>query len=91
MSTAELSAYQIYQSYNLSSLTKEVKQCLVALLCGHPVSSMQDAIIEELPKYTVDDLKAQARQNTEDIKNGNCHPIDELFDELGKEYPWAFK
>lgn len=91
MSTAELKAYNIYHNYNLSSLNQEERQCLVVLLGGIPSSSSHHDEEETMPMFTIDELRLQARQNTEDIKNGNCHPIGELFEELGKEYPWAFK
>lgn len=83
MSTAEYTARNIYETYNLGALPQEVKrQLMIIFLNEQPVKkndNSQDAIA---------DLRAGAIEALQDIKTGNTYPIDDFFTEIEEKYPW---
>lgn len=88
MSTAEITARRIYDSFQLQNLSEEVRRH-VAILCLSSAIEHEDAVdafdaITLFPQEKV----ARAEKALSDAKEGNWSSTESLCEQLDSRYPW---
>ena len=91
MSTAEITARRIYDSYRFQNLSDEVRRhvailCLSATADGDGMEDITDALTLSLQEKEV-----RARKALEDAKAGSWCSTEELCEQLDNKYPWLCK
>lgn len=92
MSTAEMTAHKIYETYKLGALPQDVKHHLIILF--QKDNSYEERASAEESDYMVaetEKIQARGREALEQIKAGAGKPIEELFDEINSLHPWPCK
>ncbi len=83
MSTAEMRLHDlcesIYRDYNFGVMTESEKFHFLAIFTNMLKDSSIDDEQVSLRPYSVQELRQRAQQNTQDIKDGNCKPIEDFF------------
>ena len=83
MSAAEMRLHDIctniYRDYNLGVMTESEKFHFLAIFTNMLRDSLADDESASLRPYSVQELRQRAQQNTMDIKDGNCKPIEDFF------------
>lgn len=85
MSAAEIRAREVYNEYNLGMLPDDVQRELIILFLS---SNRQEDIQTDMPTISVDELRQRAIKSYEQALNRESKPIDNLLDNLSKQYPW---
>lgn len=83
MSTAELRAREVYNTYNLGMLPSDVKRHLMILFLS---TDSVEAEITTMPVVSLETLRARAETSYQEMQNGKAKPIDELLDNLSSKY-----
>lgn len=84
MSAAEIRAREVYNEYNLGMLPDDVQRELIILFLS---SNRQEDSQTDMPTISVDVLRQRAVKSYEQALNGESKPIDNLLDNLSKQYP----
>lgn len=90
MSTAELTAQRIYDSYRFHTLPDEVRR-YVAILCLTPTNRNEEVDTNEALTLSAQEKMTRAQQALEDAKQGKWVTTEELCNNLDKKYPWLCK
>ncbi len=90
MSTAELTAHRIFDSYRFLGLPDEVKRHL-AILCLSTSLSETDKDVEEPLLLTNTEKEIRAKAAFMDAKSGNSYSTEEVCQNLDSKYPWLCK
>ena len=87
MSTAELTAHRIFDSYRFQGLPDDVKRHL-AILCISTTSSVTDIEVEDSLLLTNSEKKTRATAALMDAKSGNSYSTEEACKKLDSKFPW---
>lgn len=90
MSTAEITARRIYDSYRFHDLPDEVRRH-VAILCLIPTEDKENVDADEALTLSVNEKRIRATEAFLDAQNGNWSSTEELCDNLDSKYPWLCK
>lgn len=90
MSTAELTAHRIFDSYRFQGLPDDVKRHL-AILCISTTTSEADIKTEDPLFLTDNEKETRARAALMDAQTGNSYSTEEVCNNLDKKYPWLCK
>lgn len=89
MSTAELTAHRIFDSYRFQNLPSDVRRHIAILCLSTPSESEEDianaCTLSEMEK------RARANQALEDAKTGRSYSTAEICRNLDSKYPWLCK
>ena len=89
MSTAELTAHRIYDSYRFSQLPDEVKRSLAVLFITSSSVEKEDDTPSALANVlTTEEKKARLMQAVTDAKEGRTYSSEEIHRKLDSKYPW---
>ena len=92
MSTAEITAHRIYETYKLGALPQEVKrQLMILFLSETPYQDITSADENNSMAGEIEELQTRGRIAMEQINAKEGKPIDELFDEINSQHPWLCK
>ena len=69
----------IYRDYNFGVMTESEKFHFLAIFTNMLRDSLADDEPASLRPCSVQELRQRAQQNTKDIKEGNCKPIEDFF------------
>ena len=89
MSTAELTAHRIFDSYRFQNLPNDVRRHIAILCLSTPSESEEDIA----GVCTLSDLekKERAKQALMDAKAGRSYSTAEICSNLDSKYPWLCK
>ena len=90
MSTAELTAHRIFDSYRFQRLPDDVKRHL-AILCISTALSETDSVAEEPLLLTRSEKETRAKAAFTDAQTGNSYSTEEVCQKLDNKYPWLCK
>lgn len=89
MSTAELTAHRIYDSYRFSQLPDDVKRSLAVLFITSSSVDKEDNMPSTLANVlTTEEKKARLMQAVADVKEGRTYTSEEIHRKLDSKYPW---
>lgn len=92
MSTAELTAHRIYDSYRFSQLPDEVKRSLAVLFITSSSVEKEDDTPSALANVlTTEEKKARLMQAVTDAKEGRTYSSEEIHRKLDSKYPWLIE
>lgn len=91
MSTAELTAHRIYDSYRFSQLPNEVKRSLAVLFITSSAEKEDDMSGTLANVLTAEEKKARLIQAVADAKEGRTYTCEEIYKKLDSKYPWLCK
>lgn len=86
MSTAEITARRIYDSYRFRNLPDEVRRH-VAILCLMPTSDSDSVGSDEAVTLTMQEKKIRASEAYLDAQNGNWCSTEDICNNLDIKYP----
>lgn len=89
MSTAQLTAQRIYDSFRFALLPDDVKRHLAILfISSHDTpSSLGDNDVSAYA-LTEEEKEVRLRQSVADAKAGRVYTCEEIYDSLDQKYPW---
>lgn len=87
MSTAELTARRIFESYHFRNLSDEVRRH-VAILCLSSTTEDETTDVDEALTLSALEKEIRAKAAFEDAQNGNWCTTEELCNHLDSKYPW---
>ena len=91
MSTAEITARRIYDSYQLQNLSEEVRRH-VAILCLNSAIEPEDTVeVSDAVTLSPQEKEVRAKNALSDAKTGNWCTTDSLCEQLDSKYPWLCK
>ena len=89
MSTAELTAHRIFDSYRFQNLPSGVRRHIAILCLSTPSESEED--IADVCTLSDLEKKERAKQALLDAKAGRSYSTAEICGNLDSKYPWLCK
>lgn len=90
MSTAEITARRIYDSYRFHDLPDEVRRH-VAILCLMSARDVDNVDTDEAVTLSAQEKRIRATQALLDAQEGNWCSTEDLCKNLDSKYPWLCK
>jgi hypothetical protein len=94
MSTAEITAHRIYNSYHLGELPEDVKKHLMILFLSENKKKTDDVTFEGMaaeefpPRVTTEELRARISCAEAEILAGKTNPVEDFEGNMEAKYPW---
>lgn len=89
MSTAELTAQRIFDSYRFQNLPSDVRRHIAILCLSTPFESEED--IADVCSLSDMEKRERAKQALMDAKTGHSYSTAEICKNLDSKYPWLCK
>lgn len=89
MSTAELTAHRIFDSYRFQSLPSDVRRHIAILCLSTPFENEEN--IDSVCTLSDLEKKERAKQALVDAKTGCSYSTTEICRNLDDKYPWLCK
>lgn len=91
MSTAELTARRIYDSFQFQNLSDEVRRHVAILCLSSAIEHEDTAETFDAVTLSAQEKEARAKKAFSDAKSDNWTSTDCLCEQLDSKYPWLCK